>query len=99
MYEHKLYQGGDNMEEEEITLEKLKEMQEVDIQTVDPETLVDIQDVKIDTSLSKEERIRDFIRQIKNPYCYKCGKTIVKVSFADTDKTLEDRLQEYLSSL
>ena len=77
----------------------LNAMKNVDIRTVDPDTLVDICDVKIDKNLPQSERIRDFIRQIKNPYCYKCGKAIVKVSFSDTTATLEDRLEHYLKSL
>lgn len=77
----------------------LNAMKNVDIRTVDPATLVDIRDVKIDKNLPQSERIRDFIRQIKNPYCYKCGKAIVKVSFSDTTATLEDRLEHYLKSL
>lgn len=77
----------------------LNAMKNVDIRTVDPDTLVDICDVKIDKNLPQSERIRDFIRQIKNPYCYKCGKAIVKVSFSDTTVTLEDRLEHYLKSL
>ena len=36
--------------------------------------LVDIQDVSVDPNLPKEERIAEFVRQIKNPYCFKCGK-------------------------
>lgn len=77
----------------------LNAMKNVDIRTVDPTTLVDIRDVKIDKNLPQSERIRDFIRQIKNPYCYKCGKAIVKVSFSDSTATLEDRLEHYLKSL
>ena len=77
----------------------LNAMKNVDIRTVDPTTLVDIRDVKIDKNLPQSERIRDFIRQIKNPYCYKCGKAIVKVSFSDSTATLEDRLEHYLNSL
>lgn len=79
-----------------IDFEKLKN---VDIRTVDPSTLVDIRDVKVNTDLPKPERIADFIKQIKNPYCYKCGKMIVKVSFSNTGETLEDRLESYLLSL
>ena len=63
----------------------LEEMKAVDIRTVDPETLVDIRDVHIDRTLPKEERIKSFIRQIKNPYVYKCGDIIVKATFSDTD--------------
>ena len=77
----------------------LETMRNVDIRTVDPSTLVDIRDVKVNTDLPKQERIADFIKQIKNPYCYKCGKMVVKVSFAQTEETLEDKLESYLLSL
>ena len=40
----------------------------------------------------------DFIRQIGNPYCYRHGKYVVKVSFTDTDVTLEDRMLSYIRS-
>ena len=36
---------------------------------IDRDKLVDIRDVVINTDLPKEERIKDYIRQIKNPYC------------------------------
>lgn len=77
----------------------LEQMKQVDVRTVDPETLVDINDVKIDETLPREQRFADFLRQIKNPYCFRCGKTVVKLNFADTDTTLEDCLERYLRSL
>lgn len=77
----------------------LEEMKNIDIRTVDRDSLVDINDVKIDMNLPREERLIEFIRQIKNPYCYRCGKVVVKISFADTEVTLEDRLISYLKSL
>lgn len=64
---------------------------DMDVRTVDHNTLVDIRDVKVNTALPKRERILDFIRQIGNPYCYRHGKYVVRVSFADTDVSLEDR--------
>lgn len=81
-----------------LTMEELKAMQEVDVRTVDPATLRDIRDVYVNTDLPKPERIRDFIRQIGNPYCYRHGKYVVKVSFTDTDVTLEQRLLSYIQS-
>jgi hypothetical protein len=60
--------------------------------------LVDIRDVEIDPALPKEERRKSYLRQIKNPYLYRCGDMIVRVSFADTGPTLEDRLRQYLLS-
>ena len=66
------------------------------IRAVDPAALVDIRDVKVNTALPKRERILDFIRQIGNPCCYRHGKYVVRVSFADTDISLEDRLEAYI---
>ena len=77
----------------------LEQMRDTDIRTVDPADLIDIRDVTVNTSLPKEERLLDYLGQIKNPYCFKHGKTVVKVSFADTDATLEDRLEKYLLSI
>lgn len=82
-----------------ITPKELEEMKNIDLITVDPNTLVDINDVIIDESLNKEDKIINFIEQIKNPYCYKCGKMIVKISFANTDKTLEDVIKSYINTL
>lgn len=81
-----------------LTMEELKAMQEVDVRTVDPATLRDIRDVHVNTDLPKPERILDFIRQIGNPYCYRHGKYVVKVSFTDTDVRLEQRLLSYIQS-
>ena len=83
---------------ETYTREQVEAMQNVDIRTVDPDTLRDIRDVEVNTSLPKKERMLDFIRQIGNPYCYRHGKYVVKVSFTDTDVTLEDRMLSYLRS-
>ena len=74
----------------------LEEMKAVDVRTGKREDLVDIRDVHIDRSLPKEERIKSFIRQIKNPYVFKCGDIFVKTTFSDTEETLEDRMEHYL---
>ena len=86
------------MEQITYTREQLDAMQNVDVRAVDPATLRDIRDVEVNTALPKRERILDFIRQIGNPYCYRHGKYVVKVSFTDTDVTLEDRMLSYIRS-
>ncbi len=73
-------------------------MQSVNPETVDRSALKDIREVHINTELPKKERILDFIRQIGNPYCYRHGDYVVKVGFADTDVTLEDRMISYIRS-
>ena len=74
----------------------VEEMKSVDIRTVNREELIDIRDVEIDRTLPKEERIRKFVRDIKNPYCFKCGDAVVKTSFSDTNLTLEECVEHYL---
>lgn len=83
----------------DITPDDLKKMKLVNIEAVDAESLVDIRDVKINPDLSKEERIAQFLNQIGNPYCFRCNGCVVQVSFSETERTLEDCLQDYFSSI
>jgi hypothetical protein len=87
--------GGKTMRNSDFSQMDFSTLKQVDVRTVDPNTLVDINDIKVITKLPKEERILDFIRQIGNPYCYRCGKVVVKISFSDTDATLEDRMESF----
>ena len=80
------------------TRNEIETMREVDIRAVDPDSLRDIREVTVNTELSKQDRMLDFLRQIGNPYCYRHGKYVVKVSFANTEATLEDRMLSYLRS-
>ena len=86
------------MEQHIYTKEEIEAMKNIDVRTVDINTLRDIRDVQVNTDLPKEERVLDFIRQIGNPYCYRHGKYVVKISFTDTDVTLEQRMLAYLRS-
>lgn len=62
-----------------------------------PDTgLVDIRDISVDQNLPREERIAEFLRQIKNPYCFKCGKFTVHAQFAENGVSLEDCLKQVL---
>ena len=58
--------------------------------------LADIRDVSVDQTLSKEERIAEFLRQIKNPYCFRCGKFTVRARYAENGVSLEDCLKQIL---
>ena len=74
-------------------------MRDVDIRTVDRASLVDLADVVIDTTLPRQKRLADYIKRIGNPYCYKCGDVVVKESFSDNGRTIEDCLEQYIYSL
>ena len=55
--------------------------------------LVDIQDVVVDKDLPREKRIAEFVRQIKDPYHFKCGKFTVRIQYAENGISLEDCLK------
>lgn len=74
-------------------------LRQVNVRTVDPQTLVDIKDIEIDRTLPREQRQREFIRQIKNPYCFRVGKVAVSVGFAAGGATFEQRMKHYLQTL
>ena len=74
-------------------------MRSVDIRTVDPSTLMDICDVKIDPYLPFTEKALAYLNQIKNAYCFKCGDVIVKVSHAETTTTIDDCMEGFYRSL
>ena len=62
-------------------------------------SLVDIRDVRIDRSLPMEERVKSFVEQVKNPYTFKVGNTVVRVSYADTNKTMNDNFVNMISAM
>jgi hypothetical protein len=59
-------------------------------------SLVDIRTVQVDKTLPREARIIEFIRQIKNPYQFKCGKFTITAKYAESGLTLEDCLMQML---
>lgn len=64
----------------------------VDVRKVDKNKLLDVSEIKIDTSLPVNERIENFVKQVGNPYCYKDGGLVIGIAYEDTDITLQDRL-------
>ena len=60
---------------------------------------VDIRDIEIDKSLPLGERVRSYVEQIKDPYCFKVGDVVVRVSYADKDKSLTDSFTSMIASM
>lgn len=76
-----------------------EELKNIDICTVDKDTLVDIDHVVINPELGKQERMEEYVRQIKNPFCFVCNGIIVKANFSKTEDSLQDKLSSYFMSL
>lgn len=87
------------MEKFDVTQMNLEKLRQVDVRTVDPATLVDIGEIEIDRSLPKEGRQKEFMREIRNPYCFRVGKVAVSVGFAANGVTFEQRMEHYLQTL
>ena len=49
----------------------MEAMRQIDITKVERADLIDIRDVKTNNSQKQDGKVKDFIRQVKNPYCYK----------------------------
>lgn len=59
------------------------------------EKIIEIEKVEIDTSLPKEEKIEEFVKEIRNPYRFKVGDIIVNVAFDENGLTLQDKMMQY----
>ena len=76
-----------------------EEMKNVDVRKVDPATLVDIKTIKMDESLSREEKLKQYVEQVKNPYCFRVGDVVVKCSYSDDGVTIRDRFEQLVRTL
>lgn len=77
----------------------LEDMRNVDVRLVDKSELVDINNIIININDGPEKKIREYIKQIKNPYCFLCNDYAVKLRFADNNRTIEDCFTEAINAL
>ena len=77
----------------------IEEMKNIDVRTVNPETLVDVTRIVIPEGLSKEERVKEYLRQVKNPYCFRVGKMVVKNVYSDDGVSLQERFEQFARTL
>lgn len=81
-----------------VSSKSLKTMSEISIDTVDINDLVDVERVVTDCKQPISQRIESYIEQIKNPYCFRCGDTPIRIKFM-TDDALSDKLVDFFTSL
>ena len=77
----------------------LEEMRSVDVRTVDRDQLVDVTRIRIDEGLPKEERVREFVRRVKNPYCFRVGNVVVKNVYSNDGVSLRERFEQFAKTL
>lgn len=86
-------QRGDEM----FTYEQLHQMQSVDINTVDINSLVDLSTILVDTSTSYVDRACWYLQQIKNPYVFRVGNVAVKIEHTKEGRPLQEAISSYLT--
>ncbi|HBG7625719.1 hypothetical protein QPJ48_17925 [Clostridioides difficile] len=67
--------------------------------TICSDYLEQVKAINADKALSHEERLTACIDKLGNPYCFSCGKTVVKVAFNEDAPTLDFCLINYFKSL
>ena len=61
------------------------------------EDLIDLKDIKIDENKPINERMRDYLDQIKDPYLFRVGDIVVRVKFAG-EESLQTKIEEMMRS-
>ena len=77
-----------------LTTQELEQMRSVDIGAVAAESLPDVSGMTFDNALSRKERISRFLQTVKNPYCFCIGGVGVKIEFAESGPSLQDKLTD-----
>lgn len=77
----------------------LQELKRVNIKEVNPEELVDISEIEIDTKQSVQKRVKEYVEQVHNPYLVRVGEYVVKIGYSDCKETLNDRMKQYISKI
>ena len=77
----------------------LQELKRVNIKEVNPDELVDISEIEIDTKQSVHKRVKEYVEQVHNPYLVRVGEYVVKIGYSDCEETLNDRMKQYISKI
>lgn len=76
----------------------IAQMKNVDIRSVDKDTLIDLDTVQIDSTQPVVERVQSFLQQIQNPYCFRIGDVAVKVNYKHDGPSFQQNFEDILRS-
>jgi len=72
-----------------LSRSELNKCRDMSIMSCEPDSLVDLRTVKIDTAKSVRERMDSFMNQVHNPYLFKVDDVIIKVNFGSERPVLD----------
>lgn len=79
--------------------EKINRYKNMKLEDINPDDVDEISSIKIDRRKSSNERILDFLTQVKNPYVFKVNGKLVRMSFAESGPTADECLTQCLENL
>jgi hypothetical protein len=79
--------------------DKLKMFENMSLSDIDINDVDELTNIKINKKKSSNERILDFLNEVKNPYVFKMNGKLVRISFSNTDRTADDCLTRVLEKL
>ncbi len=79
-----------------MTAEEHRKFLETDFSDVKLEELTDLGKIRIDRKNSVEEKKRQYLKQVGNPYLVRVGDTMVKIRFANSGVSFEEAFENLL---
>ena len=79
-----------------MTAEGHRRFREQDFEDLKIEELMDISRVRVDRGKTVEEKKRQYLGKVGNPYLVKVGSTMVKIRFANNGVSFEDAFEGLL---
>ena len=55
--------------------------------------------ILISDDMTKAERASEFVKQVKNPYCFRVGDMVVKNDYSSDGISLKDRFEQFARTL
>lgn len=79
-----------------MTAEEYRALLDTDFEDVKIEDMRDLHSIRIDRDLPREERKKQYLKQVANPYMVRVGNVKVKVRFAADGVTFEEAFENML---
>lgn len=77
---------------------ELDRLKNIDISEISESEATNMEDISLDEGLTVNDRILAFLEQAVNPYFFNINGIIVKTSFSDSGRSLQQCMEEYLAA-
>lgn len=79
--------------------EKINRCKNIKLEDINPDDVDEISSIKIDRRKPSNERILDFLTQVKNLYVFKTNGKFVRFNFSENGPTADECLTRVLENL